>query len=206
MLLYQGIIAYEYWTGLSISDEQADAVYNVLCKKLYGDNVVLVGYMGAGKTTVGKELAKREGMSFIDTDEYIVETTGMTIPEIFEKSGEEGFRDIETRALRELSDKTYHTVIATGGGAVLRQENRDILRNMGRSFFLYASPEATFNRVKGDTGRPLLKSSDENMLRKKIEDMLAVRIHAYRAAADTEIVTDSEDIDEIIENIKNFTK
>ena len=118
MLLYQGIIAYELWTGVSVSEELAKRVYTRLRRHLYGENVVLTGYMGCGKSTVGQALAEKTGKDFLDTDTAIEEMQGCSIREIFEEQGEEAFRDMETELLRHLSETCVNTVIATGGGIV----------------------------------------------------------------------------------------
>ena len=201
MLLYQGIIAYELWMDTKLSDAVINRARINLCRAIYGDNIVLTGYMGAGKSTVGKSLAETLGMDFIDTDEYIVEKENMTIPEIFAEKGESGFRDIETEAVRYLRENCYNTVISTGGGAVLRDENAMLLKETGKVFYLYATPEETFNRVKGDTGRPLLDSESEEKLKEKIVKMLEVRYHAYMRTADHRIDTDGRTVDELVDII-----
>ena len=201
MLLYQGIIAYQYWMDTELDEKTVNRAKINLCRAIYGENVILTGYMGAGKSTVGKRLAEKLGMDFIDTDEYIVETRKKTIPEIFAEKGEEGFRDIETEAVRYLRETCSNTVISTGGGAVLRDENARLLKETGRVFYLYATPEETFNRVKGDTGRPLLDSESEEKLKEKIVNMLNVRYHAYMRTADYRIDTDGRSVDDIIGEI-----
>jgi Shikimate 5-dehydrogenase len=202
MLLYQGVIAYQLWMNTEISDEVINRARISLCKSIYGNNIILTGYMGAGKSTVGKKLAEELGMDFIDTDEYLVEREGKTIPEIFEIYGEEAFRNIETSVLTELRENRYNTVIATGGGIVLREENRKLLKEMGRVFYLYATPETTFERVKNDTGRPLLNSESEKQLKQKIEDMIRVRYQAYSGTADYRIDTDGKTVEILVEEIK----
>jgi len=201
MLLYQGVIAYEYWNGVSVPDEISGYVYTVLRRRLYGENVVLTGYMGSGKTTVGREIAKRRGMTFLDTDELIVDRTGKSIPEIFSEVGESGFRDIETDVLRELRQSAYNTVIATGGGIVLREENRRLLKCLGRVVGLYATDEETYNRVSTDTGRPLLSEGDRDALMRKIEGMQRERLPYYEATADIRVDTTDRDMDRVISEI-----
>lgn len=204
MLLYQGIIAYQLWMDTKLSDAVINHTRISLCKAIYGDNIILTGYMGAGKSTVGKRLAETLGMDFIDTDEYIVEKEGRTIPEIFAESGEAGFRDIETEAVRALRENCYNTVISTGGGAVLRDENAELLKETGSVFYLYASPEETFNRVKGDTGRPLLDSESEEKLKEKIVNMLEIRYHAYMRTADHRIDTDGRTVKDIVDEVSKY--
>ena len=202
MLLYQGIIAYELWTGVTIPDELADRVMARLKRRLHGENLILVGYMGCGKSTVGQALAKERGMAFLDTDAMIEEAEDCSIREIFEEQGEGAFRDMETEMLRRLSNSAVNTVIATGGGIVLRPENRKLMQETGRVIWLSASPEETLNRVKHDTGRPLLDSESEAELAGKIERMLRERGPAYEAAADCVVKTDGKRVEEIVEEIR----
>lgn len=204
MLLYQGVIAYQLWMGIELSEEVVEKARMNLCKSIYGENIILTGYMGAGKTTVGHCLAEELGMDYIDTDVYIVDKEKRSIPEIFESEGEEGFRNIETEAIRELGRSCYNTVIATGGGAVLREENAKLLKDMGTVFYLYATPEETFERVKGDKNRPLLNSQSEEELRQKIVDMINVRYPAYMRSADHRIETDGKSAKKIADEIRNF--
>ena len=121
-------------------------------------SIFLVGPMGAGKTTIGKLLAKRLGREFIDCDHYIVAQTGADIPWIFAKEGEEGFRDRETRALEELTAMP-NIVMATGGGAEGREENRKLLQQ-GFVIYLEASVDTQLIRTKKDKNRPLLQNDN----------------------------------------------
>ena len=189
MLLYQGIIAFEMWFGVKIPREISDTVYAELCKKLYGDNIVLVGYMGSGKTSVGKEIAKMRGMSFIDLDDYIEKKEGRSIREIFEFESEEYFRNLETKTIKSLF-KLSNTVISTGGGSVLRKENRDNLRKLGEIVYLKADVDTLVDRLKGDESRPLLQAESEEELRKRISSMLESRNPYYEIFADQVVYTD----------------
>ncbi len=200
MLLYRGIIAFEMWFGVKVSREMSDVVYAELCKKLYGDNIVLVGYMGSGKTSVGKELAKSRGMKFIDIDAYIVEREGRSINDIFTYESEEYFRNVESEVIKEMSTIS-NTVISTGGGAVLRKENRDNLSKIGHVVYLKADPETILNRVKNDHSRPLLNTESEEELRKRINSMLDSRNPYYEIFADRVIYTDRLTPSEIAEII-----
>ncbi len=152
-------------------------------------NIVLIGFMGTGKTTVSKTLHRITGLEEVDVDKYIVEKEEMSIPEIFEKFGEKGFRDRETKALEEIQ-KTSGRIISCGGGAVLKQENVEILKTNGDIFLLTASPEVIFDRVKDDDQRPLLK---DNMSVEHIVELMEKRREKYEAAADYFIDTDSND-------------
>lgn len=122
-------------------------------------NIVLIGLMGSGKTTLGRHIAAKSGMEFVDTDELIIQKAGKPISKIFEDEGELFFRDLESEAVKEASEKTG-AVISTGGGAVLREENIENLKKTGVLFYLKASPEALYERVKDDDSRPLLRGDD----------------------------------------------
>ena len=122
-------------------------------------NIFLVGMMGAGKTTIGKSLAGLLGKTFFDSDREIQKRTGVGIPVIFEIEGEEGFRKRETEMLRELVN-LKNIVLATGGGAVLSQENRNLLRDNGTVIYLRATVDHLWRRTRNDKNRPLLQTPD----------------------------------------------
>ena len=201
MLLYQGVIAFEMWFGVKITAENAERVYAELCKKIYGENIVLVGYMGSGKTSVGKALAKDRNMDFIDLDEYIVQKEGRSINDIFTYESEEYFRNLESKVIAGLSNLS-NTVISTGGGAVLRKGNRDNLGKLGRVVYLKADVDTIVERVKGDDSRPLLQSESEEELRKRVSMMLDSRNPYYEIFADQVIYTDRLTPSEIAEIIE----
>lgn len=159
-------------------------------------NVILTGFMGSGKTEVGRRLAKRLGYTFIDTDLLIEEKTGKSISDIFEKDGEPFFRDTETQILEELSGINKH-VISTGGGIVTREENILRLRETGFIIWLKASPETIYKRVSTETHRPLLRV--ENPL-EQIKSLLSLR-EQYYSKADLAIDTDGLEVDEIVDII-----
>ena len=202
MLLYQGIIAFEYWFDTQICQEESDIVYSRLCRKLYGDNIILVGYMGSGKSTVGKRLAEARGMNYIDLDEYITRREDRSIAEIFKEVGEEGFRSIEHDAIRSLGN-CYNTVISTGGGAVIRRDNRECLKALGRVIYLKAEPETIYNRIKNDTTRPLLSDTSDEERLKRIRDMINARGAYYEGVADIVIATDDFGAEQLVEDIRN---
>lgn len=141
--------------------------------------IFLVGPMGAGKTTIGKLLAKHLGRQFVDCDWHIMQQTGADIPWIFEKEGESGFRDRETRALAELT-VLPDIVLATGGGAVERLENRELLKN-GLVIYLDASVDTQLARTKKDKNRPLLQSDNPRAV---LELLYERRNPLYREVAD----------------------
>lgn len=202
MLLYQGILAYELWNGLVVEDALVKQVYTALSEAVYGtvksDNIVLIGFMGAGKSTVGKALAQRNNLSFIDTDIYIEQKENMAISDIFEKKGEAYFRDLETRVLLELKQTMRHTVIATGGGLPLREENSKLLKEIGTVYYLKASADTIYNRVKRSTNRPLLQCEDPYG---RVCEMLLMRGPVYEKNCHKIIVTDGKNIDEVIGQI-----
>jgi shikimate kinase / 3-dehydroquinate synthase len=148
-------------------------------------NIFLVGMMGAGKTTIGKSLAQATGKTFIDSDHEIQERTGVKIPIIFEIEGELGFRKRETEVLRELV-KMNNIVLATGGGAVLKRENRRFLKQFGTVIYLRASVNDLQRRTRYDKNRPLLQTED---IQAKLTELLAQRDSLYRETA--HLVVDS---------------
>ena len=160
------------------------------------NNFILIGFMGSGKTEVGKRLAKRLGYTFMDTDLLIEEKTGKSISDIFSKDGELFFRDIETLILTELSGINEH-VISTGGGIVTKKENILLLKKTGFIIWLKASPETILKRVGSETHRPLLKV--DNPL-EKIKKLMSQREQSY-SEADVTIDTDGLAVDDIVNNI-----
>ncbi|MBP1561309.1 MAG: shikimate kinase [Oscillospiraceae bacterium] len=124
--------------------------------------VYLCGFMGCGKSTVGKLLAEKLGCGFIDMDDYIVEKEGMKIPQIFAEKGEKYFRERETAAIRELSEKGG--VIACGGGAMLKKENAEIAAENGIVAYIEIPFEACYSRIAGDTNRPIVMSNTKEEL------------------------------------------
>ena len=146
-------------------------------------SIFLVGLMGAGKTTIGRALAKRMGWQFIDSDHEIELRTGVSIPTIFEIEGEDGFRLRERRVIAELTCMP-HIVLATGGGAVLSDDSRKCLRNGGFVVYLNATPESLIERLRHDKNRPLLQVADPLA---RLRELYAARDPLYREVADTVI-------------------
>ena len=165
-------------------------------------NIILVGPMGAGKTTIGKQLAQQLGREFYDCDRVIEEHTGADIPLIFELEGEQGFRKREKNMLLELTQKE-DIVLATGGGAVLDPENRKQLTKSGFVIYLNAPLSQLINRTSKDKNRPLLQTADP---RKKLEEIMAVRDPLYREVADAIIETDGSPVRNVVKKLVTLAK
>jgi len=150
------------------------------------NRIFLIGPMGAGKTTVGKTLASQLGMTFADSDQEIQDRTGVDIPTIFEYEGEEGFRDREQQAIDDLTQREQ-LVLATGGGAVLRPDNRKHLSARGIVVFLACSPDQQFERTYRDRKRPLIQTEDPLA---KLRELMEVREPLYRETADYVVSTE----------------
>ena len=151
--------------------------------------------MGAGKSAVGRELARRTGLPRYDTDEMIRHRFGLSIPEIFARRGETAFRDAETEMLRRLHETA---IIVTGGGIVLRRENVQLIRTFGRTVLLDADEATLWRRASMRSTRPLLQTADP---RKRFGALLRERTPLYQAAADRRIDTSHMSIDQIADEI-----
>ena len=220
MLLYQAVDAFGLWYPGSEPDEGTiETVMQKLTASLTGgENIVLTGFMGSGKSTIARALAKKLGYDVWDTDEMIEEACGKSINEIFADEGEGAFRQMETTALtktgealekrdgkttvesgNEIGRETERGVIlSTGGGLPVRPENREILKSgdCGRVVYLKASPRTVIERLSGDDTRPLLAGSpEEKMMR--IEKLMKERDAAYSECADLIVETDGLTPDEI---------
>ena len=160
-------------------------------------NIILIGFMGTGKSTIGRILAQNLGYPLIDTDQTIEAEQNCTISEIFEKSGEEAFRNIESDALRSLTNHTRH-IISTGGGVIGRPENRQILRQIGYVVWLSASPKEIHKRTSRNNNRPLLNQKDPEGF---IRTLLEKRTPHYKETAHLKIETDQLNFDEVATGI-----
>lgn len=163
----------------------------------HSSSIVLVGPMGAGKSTIGRQLSNSLKKDFKDSDHEIVARTGASIPLIFEIEGEEGFRKREAAMIDELS-QMGDIVLATGGGAVLREENRKHLKERGVVIYLYASVDQLFERTSRDRNRPLLQTENP---RQKLEDLMEQRDPLYREVADIVVHTDDRSIRSVVKEI-----
>lgn len=162
-------------------------------------NVVLIGFMGSGKSTVGRKLANALNYRFLDTDALIEERGGKTIARIFAEDGEAVFRQIETELLEELSTTCDGCVLSTGGGMPLRPENAALLKKIGLVVLLDAAPEVILERLKDDTQRPLLQGANRE---EKVRTLYEERLPKYRAASDCVIETENKSFYAIISEIE----
>lgn len=162
------------------------------------NNIYLVGMPGAGKTTVGRQLARRLQRSFVDADHEIEARTGVRIPLIFDIEGELGFRDRESKVIAELANES-NLIVATGGGAVLRPENRAALKHGGTVVYLHATPRLLFERTRLDPNRPLLQVADPMQ---KIEELFAQRDPLYREVADIIINSLGGSISQLVKQVE----
>jgi len=161
-------------------------------------NIVLVGYRGTGKSTVGRRLAARLGREFVSTDAEIVKRAKRPIPEIVAQEGWEYFRNLESEICRELASRD-RLVIDTGGGAILRTQNVEALKKNGAVFWLTASVETIAKRIGGGNQRPSLTGTKSFV--DEIQDVLRERTPKYQAAADHSIATDNRSLNQLVEMI-----
>jgi shikimate kinase len=162
-------------------------------------NIFLIGLMGAGKTSVGKLLARRLGKTFYDSDHEIERTTGVRIPVIFEIEGEAGFRARESRMLADLAASTG-VVLATGGGAVLAEENRKLLSAHGTVVYLRASPQELWQRTRHDRNRPLLQTPNPLGT---LTELFARRDPLYRQIADIIVDTGNQSVSSLAHRLES---
>ena len=165
--------------------------------KKFGYNIVLIGFMGTGKSTVSEYLSTMYNMETVEMDQVIAEREGMSISEIFSAHGEEYFRNCESNTLIELREKK-HMVVSCGGGVPLREKNVELMKNSGYVVWLTATPEAIYERVKDSTERPLLNG---NMNVPFIQNLMESRREKYERAADIVIDTTGKEIESICEEL-----
>jgi len=164
--------------------------------------IIFVGPMGAGKTTIGRQVAKSLGRKFFDSDKEIEKRTGATIPLIFELEQEDGFRKRESAMIKELSSKP-DIVLATGGGAVLKKQNRDIMNKQGYVIYLCAPVEQLMRRTARDKNRPLLQTDNP---KQTIKDLLKIRDPLYREVADLIMETNGLSVTQVVTKLKKVLK
>ncbi len=166
----------------------------------HAKHIILIGPMGAGKSTIGKMLAHSMNLPFFDSDKEIEHRTGATIPLIFEIEGEAGFRDREVAVIEELT-RTSGWVLATGGGAILRPENRAVFAERGFVVYLHATVQQQAERTAMDTQRPLLQTKDRAG---KLNELMTMREPLYRAAADLIIETAGKSPKVVVDLIRQY--
>ena len=160
--------------------------------------IVLIGFMGSGKSTVGNILSKKLNMDFVDTDNFIENRENEKIADIFKAKGEVYFRELETKALKEVCNTYENVIISVGGGLPMTEVNRPILKAECEVVYLKASIDTLYNRLKGDTKRPLLQG---NQLREKIEELMKLRAKVYEEVAAYSLDTDGNTPEEIAQEI-----
>jgi shikimate kinase len=165
---------------------------------MFESSIVLVGPMGAGKSTVGRLLASRLRLPFVDTDAVIEERSGADIPWIFDVEGEAGFRQRETAILQDLLQESTPLVVATGGGIVTQPANIPLLRQLGKVFYLQASIEQLISRTGKDKKRPLLQVADPKA---RIAALAAERAPLYKEVAHYTVVTDARGAKGVVQQI-----
>ena len=163
------------------------------------ESIVLIGFMGSGKTTLGKWIAREHGYTFLDTDDMIEEEQQRSINDIFAKEGEEYFRDLETDMIRSLADRDDKVVISVGGGLPVREVNRELMRHVGKVVYLRTTVDELEKRLKGDTKRPLLAGCN---VREKIISLMDKREALYLDAADIVVDTTGKRFEQIYDIIK----
>lgn len=163
-----------------------------------GKNIILIGFMGSGKTSVGLRLSYRLRMPVEDTDKLIEAKTGRTISEIFAEDGEEAFRNMETELLETIGKRKYRRILSVGGGTPVREENRGLLKKCGTVVYLRAKPGTIYQRLKNDTTRPLLQCEDPLG---RIRELLEARREAYESCADIIVDVDELQMEEILDQI-----
>lgn len=166
-------------------------------------HIILIGFMGSGKTTFGKLIANKLNCSFVDTDHYIERKEGRTISDIFSDDGEEYFRSLETEVLRELLQSEERKVLSLGGGTPLREINRELLKNGGYTIFLKITANEAYERLKDDTERPLLQVADPKV---RIEELLSMRNPIYEQVADYVLCEKNKTLDDVFYELSEIVR
>ena len=163
-----------------------------------GSNVILIGFMGCGKSSIGVRLSYRLRRTVTDTDKMIERQARMTVSEIFERLGEEAFRQMETRCLEQLIEEGQEQILSTGGGLPLRERNRELLKELGTVIYLRVTAQTVCMRLASDTTRPLLQGDDPE---EKVDRLLRERSGIYESAADLIVDVDDRDFEAILDEI-----
>lgn len=163
-----------------------------------GQHLVLIGFMGSGKTSIGRSLSYKLKRAFYDTDKMIEDREGVTISDIFAAKGEKYFRELETDVLREIREDRIPRIYSLGGGTPVSLQNQPLIKTIGTVVYLRLKPEEVWERLKGDTTRPLLQCEDPLS---KIKNLMKLRAPAYERCADIIIDNGSKDRDEVISEI-----
>jgi len=161
-------------------------------------HIILMGFMGSGKSSMGLKLSYKLRKAFLDTDKLIEKKEGMSISDIFATYGEAYFRKKETEVLESLKWESAERIISLGGGTPLREENRKLLKELGTVVYLKVSADTVYERLQGDNTRPLLQGDNP---KQKIEDLLAKRSDIYEGVADVIICGDGKSFEEVLEEI-----
>ena len=177
-----------------------------ISRKIHSGNLILVGMMGSGKTTMGRALARHLGKSFVDSDEEIIKRTGVTVPHIFDIEGESGFRLRETATIHDLVGRE-NSVLATGGGAVLTERNRAMLQQNGIVIYIKASVHDLWQRTKHDRNRPLLQAGDPHA---KLNELFQQRDPLYLQVSDIVVQSGKQSVHalmlQLADKIEEFRK
>lgn len=167
-------------------------------------NIILIGFMACGKSSVGRRLSQAIDLEFLDTDSLIEQKVGTSISDIFSTQGEPAFRTMETECLKELINREGGAfVLSVGGGLPIREENRRLLSQIGTVIYLRVTPDTVFMRVRNDKSRPLLQTTNP---RGRIMDMMNARKQFYEDAADYVLEADNKSFEAIIDEIKEICK
>lgn len=166
-------------------------------------HIILIGFMGSGKSTYGKLIANKLGYSFVDTDHYIERKEGRSVSDIFSDDGEEYFRSLETEVLKELMQEKKPLVLSLGGGTPLREDNRELMKDRGYTIFLKITADEAYERLKDDSERPLLQVENP---KERIEKLLWVRNPIYEAVADYVLVEENKTLDDIFYELSELVR
>lgn len=162
------------------------------------NNIILIGFMGSGKTTLGLRLSYRLRMPVEDTDKLIEQSEGKSVSRIFAEEGEAFFRRRETMLLEEIRDRNYARILSVGGGTPVNPVNRRLLRECGTVIYLRARPETVYERLKSDDTRPLLQCPDPLT---RIRELMSARCEAYEECADIVVDVDALSLEELLERV-----